>query len=172
MRNCTGMAYLLKRGKAKKDQSKGVETMTEQLKQAFEAAQRLPDEAQRNMILERIEAAQQLSNAVQSEELERILDKIDELEWDAIVSKPYVKQRLLELGRKAMEEDRAGETEEGGFVGERVLLNNSTREPLTEEKRAERAERIMELIMSKPQKGTKFLQMAGIVEERISPEKD
>lgn len=30
----------------------------------------------------------------------------------------------------------------------------------------------MESIMSKPQRGTKFLQMAGIVEERISPEKD
>ena len=70
--------------------------MTNELQQAIEALQKLPDIEQ---------------NAI----AKRILDEIDVLEWNAIVSKPHVKNRLRELGRKAMEEDRAGETEEGGF---------------------------------------------------------
>ena len=70
--------------------------MTEQLQQAIEALQRLPVDAQ---------------NAI----AERILEEIEEQEWDAIVSKPYVRARLRELGRQALEEDEAGETEEGGF---------------------------------------------------------
>lgn len=72
--------------------------MTEQLQHAIEALQRLPAEAQ---------------NAIAT----RILEEIEEQEWDAIVSKPRVQARLRELGRQALEEDKAGETEEGGFDG-------------------------------------------------------
>lgn len=60
------------------------------------ALQRLPDDAQ---------------NAIAT----RILEEIEEQEWDAIVSNPHVQKRLRELGRQALEEDWAGETEEGGF---------------------------------------------------------
>jgi len=70
--------------------------MTEQLEHAIEALQRLPADAQ---------------NAIAA----RILEEIEEQEWDGIVSKPRVQARLRELGRKAVEEDRVGETEEGGF---------------------------------------------------------
>ncbi len=70
--------------------------MTEQLQQAIEALQRLPAEAQ---------------NAI----AKRILEEIEEQEWDAIVSKPHVQACLRTLGRQALEEDKAGETEEGGF---------------------------------------------------------
>lgn len=42
-------------------------------------------------------------------------EEVEEREWMAIVSKPRVIRRLRELGRQALEEDRAGETEEGGF---------------------------------------------------------
>ena len=76
-------------------ESKG-DTMTEQLQHAIEAMRRLPPDAQ---------------NAIAA----RILEEIEEQEWDAIVSKPGVKTRLRELGRQALEEDRAGETEDGGF---------------------------------------------------------
>jgi len=72
--------------------------MTEQLQQAIEALQRLPDDAQ-NVIAE------------------RILEEIEEQEWNAIVSKPHVQARLRELGRQAFKEDEAGEIEEGGFDG-------------------------------------------------------
>jgi hypothetical protein len=70
--------------------------MNEQLKHAFEAAQQLPDQAQAAIAA-------------------RILEEIEEQEWEAIVSQPHVRQRLRELGRQALEEDSAGETEEGGF---------------------------------------------------------
>ena len=70
--------------------------MTEQLQHAIEALQRLPTNAQ---------------NAIAT----RILEEIEEQEWDAIVSKPTVQTRLRELGRQALEEDRVGETENGGF---------------------------------------------------------
>ena len=72
--------------------------MTEQLQQAIEALQLLPSDAQ-NVIAE------------------RILEEIEEQEWNAIVSKPHVQARLRELGRQALKEDEAGETEEGGFDG-------------------------------------------------------
>lgn len=72
--------------------------MTEQLQQAIEALQRLPADAQ-NVIAE------------------RILEEIEEQEWNAIVSKPHVQARLRELGRQALKEDEAGEIEEGGFNG-------------------------------------------------------
>jgi hypothetical protein len=70
--------------------------MTEQLQQAIEALQRLPADAQ---------------NAI----ARRILEEIEEQEWDAIVSKPHVQAHLHELGRQALEEERAGENEDGGF---------------------------------------------------------
>lgn len=72
--------------------------VTEQLQQAIEALQRLPDDAQ-NVIAE------------------RILEEIEEQEWNAIVSKPPVQARLRELGRQALREDEVGETEVGGFDG-------------------------------------------------------
>jgi len=80
----------------KEHESKGVNTMTEQLRHAIEAMQRLPDEAQ---------------NAIAA----RILEEIEEQEWDAIVSKPHVQARLRTLARQALEEDKAGKTEDGGF---------------------------------------------------------
>lgn len=73
--------------------------MTEQLQHAIEALQQLPANAQ---------------NVIAA----RILEEIEEQEWDAVVSKPRVQARLRELGRQAVEEDRAGETEEGGFEGQ------------------------------------------------------
>lgn len=70
--------------------------MTEQLRHAIEAMQRLPAEAQNVMAA-------------------RILEEIEEQEWDAIVSQPRVQTRLRELARQALEEDKAGKSEEGGF---------------------------------------------------------
>jgi hypothetical protein len=63
-------------------QTTGGHIMTEQLRQAFERAQRLPDEAQ---------------NALAA----RILEAIDEQEWDEIVSKPRVRQALRTLAEEA-----------------------------------------------------------------------
>ncbi len=71
--------------------------MTEQLREAFERAQ-------------------QLSDAAQNELAERILDAIDEQEWDEIVSKPRVRQALRTLAEEARQQEAAGETEEGGFA--------------------------------------------------------
>ena len=59
----------------KEHESKGVNTMTEQLRHAIEAMQRLPHEAQ---------------NAIAA----RILEEIEEQEWDAIVSKPRALPRI------------------------------------------------------------------------------
>jgi hypothetical protein len=71
--------------------------MTEQLQQAIKRLQQLPDEAQ---------------NAI----AERILDEIDEQEWDDIIRKPRVQQHLRALANQAWQEHEAGETEEGGFA--------------------------------------------------------
>lgn len=68
--------------------------MNEKMKQAFEAAQKLPDDAQHRIA-------------------ERILDEINEMEWDAIVAQPHVQKRLIELADEAMHD----ESEEGGFDG-------------------------------------------------------
>lgn len=70
--------------------------MTEQLQQAIDRLQQLPAEAQ---------------NAI----AERILDDLDEREWDEIISKPRVQQRLAELADMALRAHQAGETREGGF---------------------------------------------------------
>ncbi len=61
------------------------------------------------------EALQRLPADAQNTIATRILEEIEEREWDAIISKPRVQARLRELGRQAREEDRAGETEDGGF---------------------------------------------------------
>ena len=71
--------------------------MTEQLQQAIERLQKLPQAAQ---------------DAI----AERILAEIDEQEWDAIVSKPHVRQTLCRLAEEARQQDANGETEEGGFA--------------------------------------------------------
>jgi hypothetical protein len=70
--------------------------MTEQLQRAFEIAQKLPDTDQNALAV-------------------RILEEIEEQEWDKIVSKPKVRARLRELARQALEEEKAGKTEAGGF---------------------------------------------------------
>lgn len=70
--------------------------MTEQLRRAFERAQQLPDVSQ---------------NAL----AERILEEIEEQEWNEIINKPHVQQRMLAQADKAWKEHEAGETEEGGF---------------------------------------------------------
>jgi len=80
----------------KRNYNKGEVIITEQLQHAIEALQRLPAEAQ---------------NAI----AQRILEEIEEQEWDVIVSKPRVQGRLRELGRQALEEEKLGEAEEGGF---------------------------------------------------------
>ena len=71
--------------------------MTEQLKYAFERAQQLPDVSQDALA-------------------KRILEEIEEQEWDEIVSKPQVQQKLLALADEAWKEHEAGNTEEGGFA--------------------------------------------------------
>ena len=65
--------------------------MTEQLKNAFERAQQLPIDAQ---------------NAL----AEHILEEIEEQEWEEIISKPRVQQKLLNLAHEE------GNAEEGGFA--------------------------------------------------------
>ena len=71
--------------------------VTDQMQLAIRRLQSLPDERQNDMA-------------------ERILDEIDELEWDAIVSRPEVRQALRRLAVEARRQDAAGETEEGGFA--------------------------------------------------------
>ncbi len=73
--------------------------MTEQLQYAIKRLQQLPIEAQ---------------NAI----AERILNEIDEQEWDEIVRKPAVQQHIRALANQAWQEHEAGETEEGGFAVE------------------------------------------------------
>ena len=73
--------------------------MTEQLKEAFERAQLLPDIAQ---------------NALAA----RILEEIEEQEWETIINKPHVQEKLLALADEAWKEYEADETQEGGFAVE------------------------------------------------------
>ncbi len=73
--------------------------MTEQLRQAFERAQQLSDNAQNALAL-------------------RILEEIDEQEWDEIVSKSRPRKVLRALAEEARQQEAAGETEEGGFAVE------------------------------------------------------
>jgi hypothetical protein len=73
--------------------------MTEQLKQAFERAQQLPEDVQ-NMLAK------------------RLLEEIDEREWEQIVSKPRVHATLRILAKEALGQYQQGETEDGGFAVE------------------------------------------------------
>jgi hypothetical protein len=71
--------------------------MTEQLREAFERAQQLPD-------------------AVQNALAAQILEEIEERQWEEIINKPNVQRKLLSLANEAWKEHEAGETEEGGFA--------------------------------------------------------
>ncbi len=85
------MEYFLERGQPEGN------TMTELLRRAFERAQQLPDDAQ---------------NALAA----RILEAIEEQEWDEIISKPRVREALRTLAREARRQEAAGKTEIGGFA--------------------------------------------------------
>ena len=91
-RNAAVMVYLCRR-----TEEEGGTSMTEQLQQAIERLQKLPIEEQ---------------NAI----AERILDELDEREWDKITSTSHVQQALIELADEAEQQEQAGETEEGGFA--------------------------------------------------------
>ncbi len=71
-------------------------TITEQLQHAIEAAQRLPEEKQNTIA-------------------ERILEEIEELEWDAIVSQPHVRNALARMADEILSLPEE-ELEEGGFA--------------------------------------------------------
>jgi hypothetical protein len=81
----------------RKIEEEGGTAMTEQLQQAIERLQKLPIEEQ---------------NAI----AERILDELDEREWDKITCASHVQQALIELADEAEKQEQAGETEEGGFA--------------------------------------------------------
>lgn len=68
-----------------------------------------------NQVDEVVEEAKQLSYEELKAASERILDMLDEMEWDAIVAKLSMQKRLSELGDKAWQEHLEGKTEEGGF---------------------------------------------------------
>jgi len=70
--------------------------VTEQLKQAYEAAQKLSPKDQ-DMLAK------------------KILEEIDEQEWHEIIAHPSVMNEIVELARQAREEHAAGLSEEGGF---------------------------------------------------------
>src|SRR6266487_4970161 len=93
-RNATVMVYLRRR-----TEEEGGTSMTEQLRKAIERLQKLPIEEQ---------------NAI----AERILDELDQREWDNLTSTSHVQQALIELADEAELQEKAGETEEGGFRSE------------------------------------------------------
>ena len=73
--------------------------MTEQLRQAFERAQQLPENVQNWLA-------------------KRLLEEIEEREWEQIFSKPRVHTTLRTLAEEAYKQYQRGETEEGGFADE------------------------------------------------------
>ncbi len=73
--------------------------MTEQLRQAFERAQQLPENVQNYLA-------------------RRLLEEIEEREWEQIVSKPHVRANVRTLAEEAFGEYQRGETEDGGFAVE------------------------------------------------------
>jgi len=73
--------------------------MTEQLRQAFERAQQLPEDVQDFLA-------------------KYLLEAIEEREWEQIVSKPHVHATLSTLAAVALGQYQQGETEDGGFVVE------------------------------------------------------
>jgi predicted metal-dependent hydrolase len=90
--NAPVMVYLRTR-----KEEEGGKFMTEQLQRAIERLQQLPIEEQ---------------NAI----AERILDELDEREWDKITSTSHVQQALIELADEAEQQEKAGEIEAGGFA--------------------------------------------------------
>jgi len=68
-----------------------------------------------NQIDRIVEDAKQLSYDELKVISERLLDILDEMEWDAIVAKPHVKKYLEEQGHLAWQEHLEGKSEEGGF---------------------------------------------------------
>jgi hypothetical protein len=73
--------------------------MTEQLREAFERAQQLPEHVQNYLA-------------------KRLLEEIEEREWEQIVSKPHARAAVRTLAEEAFREYQLGETEEGGFAVE------------------------------------------------------
>jgi hypothetical protein len=74
-------------------------TMTEQLRQVVEQLEQLPADAQ-----------DRLAAIIQAQ-----LEDLEEQEWEAIVSKPQVRQAVRRLAAEARRQEEAGETEEGGW---------------------------------------------------------
>ena len=70
--------------------------MTEQLRQAFERAQQLPETVQ-NLLAD------------------HLLEVIEEREWEQIASKPHVRATVRSLAEEAFGEYQRAETEVGGF---------------------------------------------------------
>jgi hypothetical protein len=70
--------------------------MTEKLRSAFEAVQHYPAD-------------------VQDEIATRILEELEEREWDAIVRKPRVMKRIRELADQALSQYQEGHVRDGGF---------------------------------------------------------
>lgn len=73
--------------------------MTERLRQLLEQAERL-DPAIQNALAEKVE---------------QWLEELEEQEWDAIVSKPNVRNSLRHMAASAREQEAKGKTEEGGW---------------------------------------------------------
>jgi hypothetical protein len=71
--------------------------MTEQLRQAFERAQQLPENVQNWLA-------------------KRLLEEIEEREWEQIYSKPHFQVTLRTLAEEAYGQYQQGETEDGGFA--------------------------------------------------------
>lgn len=70
--------------------------MTEKLRSAFEAIQHYPAD-------------------VQDEIAARILEELEEREWDVIVRKPRVRKRIGELADQALSQYQEGKVRDGGF---------------------------------------------------------
>ncbi len=61
------------------------------------------------------EAAKKLSLKDQDMIAKQILEMIEEMEWDEIVSHPKVMQKISDLADEALEEHLAGRTIKGGL---------------------------------------------------------
>ena len=77
--------------------------MTEKLRSAFEAVQKYPAD-------------------IQDEIAARILEELEEREWDTIVRKPRVIKRLRELADQALLQYQEGKVRDGGFGTDEELL--------------------------------------------------
>jgi hypothetical protein len=76
--------------------------MTERLQQVLAKLEQL-DPAQQDIIADLVEQK---------------LEELEEQEWDAIVSKPNVRNALRRMAADAREQEAKGETEEGGWEAE------------------------------------------------------